>query len=163
MDVEYKIEEQSDGKCLAIGKLTQSGVSKEFAMPVPLYAEFDGQLARLGTIRIIGESTVDNIKIMLPKKPTHSPRRRTQEFVQTYVNGNATTEDFKIVAEKHITPNMNLTGDGKLNWFFNEWVYGTQLPLYKFDYKLEEQAGGKCLAIGTLTQSGVTKNCVGSA
>ena len=69
MDVEYKIEEQSDGKCLAIGKLTQSGVSKEFAMPVPLYAEFDGQLARLGTIRIIGESTVDNIKIMLPKKP----------------------------------------------------------------------------------------------
>ncbi len=81
-----------------------------------------------------------------------------QDFVQTHMNGNATTEDFKTVAEKHMTPNMNLTGDGKLNWFFNEWVYGTALPAYQFDYKLEEQADGKCLAIGKLTQSGVSKD-----
>ncbi len=30
---------------------------------------------------------------------------------------------------------MNQTGDGKMDWFFNEFVYGTYLP----DYKLESR------------------------
>ena len=81
-----------------------------------------------------------------------------QDFVATHMNGNATTETFQRIAEKHITPGMNLTGDGKLDWFFREWVYGTSIPRYKFDYKLEDQGEGKCLLVGTLTQSDVPKN-----
>lgn len=81
-----------------------------------------------------------------------------QDFVATYMNGNATTENFQRIAEKHITRNMNLTGDGKLNWFFKEWVYGTAIPRYKLDYKLEDQANGKCLLTATLTQSDVPKD-----
>lgn len=81
-----------------------------------------------------------------------------QDFVSTYTNGNASSEDFARIAEKHITPNMNLTGDGKLGWFFREWVYGTAVPRYKFDYKLEDQAGGKCLLTASLTQSDVPKD-----
>jgi Peptidase family M1 domain len=80
------------------------------------------------------------------------------DFVTTFMNGNATTESFQRIVEKHITPGMNLTGDGKLDWFFKEWVYGTWIPRYKFDYKLEDQAGGKCLLVGALTQSDVPKN-----
>ena len=56
----------------AVGTLTQSEVPKNFAMLVPLYAEFDGKLARLGAIRMIGESTVDNIKVLLPKRPSRA-------------------------------------------------------------------------------------------
>ena len=44
------------------------------------------------------------------------------------------TEDFKAVVEKHMTSGMDLDGNHKLDWFFNEYVYGTQLPNYKFDY-----------------------------
>ena len=81
-----------------------------------------------------------------------------QDFVQTHMNGNASTQDFQLIAEKHITRGMNLTGNGKLDWFFKEWVYGTAIPRYKFDYKLEDQAGGKCLLTATLTQSDVPKD-----
>ncbi len=49
---------------------SQSEVSPEFVMVVPLYAEFDGQLARLGRVRLSGSSTLDNIAIILPQRPT---------------------------------------------------------------------------------------------
>lgn len=65
------MEDQADGKCLLTASLTQSDVPKDFAMLVPLYGEFDGVLARLGTIREVGETTVDNLRLMLPKRPSH--------------------------------------------------------------------------------------------
>jgi hypothetical protein len=51
-----------------------------------------------------------------------------QDFVKQHMNRNATTERFQRVVEKHMTPGMNVTGDGKMDWFFGEWVYGTALP-----------------------------------
>jgi hypothetical protein len=38
-------------------------------MLVPLYADFDGQLMRIGHIRMIGNTTNDKIQVLLPKKP----------------------------------------------------------------------------------------------
>jgi hypothetical protein len=76
------------------------------------------------------------------------------------MNGNASTESFQRVVEKHITPGINVTGDGKMDWFFSEWVYGTALPRYKFDYTLTPQADGKCLLKASLTQSDVTDKFV---
>lgn len=52
----------------------------------------------------------------------------------TYSGRAATTEDFKAVLEKYMTPAMDLGGNQKMDWFFNEYVYGTQLPHYMFDY-----------------------------
>jgi hypothetical protein len=81
-----------------------------------------------------------------------------QDFVSTHMNGNATTESFQRVAEKHISRQMDLSGDGKLTWCFKEWVYGTAIPRYKFDYKLESQADGKYLLTGAVTQSEAPKD-----
>jgi len=83
-----------------------------------------------------------------------------QDFVQQHLNGNASTESFQRIVEKHITPGINVTADGKMDWFFSEWVYGTAVPRYKFDYTLEPQPDGKCLVKVTLTQSEVTDNFV---
>lgn len=74
-----------------------------------------------------------------------------KDFVKTHFNQDVSTEDFKAIVEKHMTPEMNIDGSGKMDWFFNEWVYGTQVPAYKFEYKVSSD--------GTLnakvTQSGV--------
>jgi hypothetical protein len=83
-----------------------------------------------------------------------------QDFVQQHMNGNASTESFQRIVEKHITPGINAAGDGKMDWFFNEWVYGTELPRYKFDYTLTPQPDGKCLVKAVLTQSEVSDNFV---
>ena len=64
-------------------------------------------------------------------------------------------DGFKIVAEKHMTKIMDLQGNGRLDWFFNEWVYGTNVPRYKFDYQLSPAENGKVKLHMTITQSEV--------
>jgi aminopeptidase N len=73
-----------------------------------------------------------------------------RDFVATYRNKPATTEDFKAVVEKHMLPSMDMGGNGKMDWFFDEYVYGTALPSYRLDYSLD----GMALDF-TVTQSGV--------
>jgi len=82
------------------------------------------------------------------------------DFVSEYMNKNASTEDFEKVAEKHMRPNLDLAGTGKLDWFFSEWVYGTAVPRYKFEYTVTEAEGGKWELKGTVTQSEVTPQFV---
>jgi aminopeptidase N len=77
------------------------------------------------------------------------------DFVDTYRGKSATTEDFKAIVEKHMTEDMDLDGNHKMDWFFNEYVYGTQLPSYKLDSSLEEAANGTMLVSLKITQSGV--------
>ena len=42
-----------------------------------------------------------------------------------------------------------------MDWFFNQWVYGTEVPAYKFEYSVGS-AGGKSVLNGRITQSGVS-------
>lgn len=56
------------------------------------------------------------------------------------------TYDFKALAEKHA---------GKtLDWFFDSWVFGTGIPAYKLDYKIDPGPGGFVIS-GSISQSGV--------
>jgi hypothetical protein len=75
-----------------------------------------------------------------------------KDFVQTHFNQPVSTEDFKAIVEKHMTQEMNFDGTGKMDWFFNEWVYGMQVPAYKLEYKVSSDG----TLNGKVTQSGVT-------
>jgi len=77
------------------------------------------------------------------------------DFVETHRDHAATTESFKAIAEKHMTKLMDLQKNGRLDWFFDEWVYGTQVPRYHFDYQVVPQDGGKAKVHMTITQSEV--------
>ena len=79
-----------------------------------------------------------------------------KDFVQTYFNKDVSTEDFKSIVEKHMTNEMNVDNNGKMDWFFNEWVYGTQVPAYKFQYKVTSDG----VLSGKLTQSGVSDDFI---
>jgi len=80
-----------------------------------------------------------------------------QDFVRLYGGKSATTEDFKAIVEKHMTADMLALGGGKnsMDWFFNEYVYGTALPTYKFESSFDKGADGKMVFNYKLTQSGV--------
>jgi aminopeptidase N len=82
-------------------------------------------------------------------------KKLMHDFVQFYTNRPATTEDFKMAVEQHMTPSMNLTGDGKMDWFFDEYVYGTALPAEKFAYTFGNEADGSVTLKFKLEQSGV--------
>jgi aminopeptidase N len=78
-----------------------------------------------------------------------------KDFVKSHYNQNASTESFKRIVEKHMTPAMDLDGNQRMDWFFNAWVYGTDVPRYRFEYSLTSEPDGKTLLTGVLTQSGV--------
>jgi hypothetical protein len=80
------------------------------------------------------------------------------DFVETHREKPASTESFKAIAEKHMTPGMDLARNGRLDWFFDEWVYGTQVPRYKFEYQTSPADGGKFTAHLTITQSEVDEH-----
>jgi hypothetical protein len=78
-----------------------------------------------------------------------------KDFATTYAGKNATTADFKRMVEKHATQSLKLTKDGKLDWFFNQWVYGTAIPKYDSKFDFEDVGGGKYKVTGSITQSNV--------
>ncbi|MFZ0480404.1 MAG: M1 family aminopeptidase [Terriglobales bacterium] len=77
------------------------------------------------------------------------------DFVQTYSGKAATTEDFKAMVEKHMTHEMDIDGNHRLDWFFNEYVYGTALPSYKMTYAFGKDPNGEVTMDLKVTQSGV--------
>jgi aminopeptidase N len=81
-----------------------------------------------------------------------------QDFVKTYAGKAATTEDFKAMVEKHMTPEMDLEGNHRMDWFFNEYVYGTALPSYNLEYSFENDASGQMVFGFKVTQSNVDAN-----
>jgi hypothetical protein len=80
------------------------------------------------------------------------------DFVESHRERAATTESFKAIAEKHMVKVMDMGRNGRLDWFFDEWVYGTQVPRYRFEYQLTPEDGGKVKLHMTITQSEVDEH-----
>ncbi|MCS6805697.1 MAG: carboxypeptidase regulatory-like domain-containing protein [Acidobacteriota bacterium] len=83
-----------------------------------------------------------------------------RDFVQSHLHQAASTEDFKRIVEKHMTPDMDQAGNGRMDWFFNQWVYGTDLPHYKLQYNVDAGAGGKPVLKIKIEQSNVSPDFV---
>ena len=79
-----------------------------------------------------------------------------QDFVKTHHNQDASTESFKAVVEKHMTPEMDLDRNGTMDWFFNQWVHGTEMPSYQLTYSLAPVEGGEARLKGSLAQADVS-------
>lgn len=79
-----------------------------------------------------------------------------KDFVQTHYNQPVSTEDFKRTVEKHMTKEMDIDKNGKMDWFFDEFVYGTEVPAYKFEYSVSKDG----ILNARITQSGVSDKFV---
>jgi len=82
------------------------------------------------------------------------------DFVKSHYNKNATTESFHAVVQRHMTPLMDAEGNGKIDWFFRQWVYGTEAPSYELNYKLTPTGSGGAHLSATIVQSGVSDSFV---
>ena len=72
------------------------------------------------------------------------------DFVDSYREKLASTEDFKSIVEKHIGYDMD--------WFFNQWVYGTEIPLYRFSYSKVNSKYNNFAIKGKVIQEHVPEN-----
>lgn len=74
-------------------------------------------------------------------------RAMLDDFLTKYKWSEATTADFQRVAEKHY--------GSSLQWFFDQWVYDTQLPEYRWKTDIRTQEDGKYAVDITVTASNV--------
>ena len=105
-----------------------------------------------------GAFVLHMIRMMMWDRRTgdHDFKELMQDFVKTYSGKSASTEDFQAMVEKHMNNDMKAIGDGnKMDWFFNEYVYGTDLPTYKFDYSFGSTPEGDVVLSFKLAQSSV--------
>jgi aminopeptidase N len=71
-----------------------------------------------------------------------------KDFFTTFQGTQASTEDFKRIVENHFGVDMS--------WFFNQWVYGTEIPTYSILYKGEQLSNGKYKVHCTIKQKNVS-------
>lgn len=104
-----------------------------------------------------GAYVLHMVRMMMHDRQTGDQhfKETMQDFVKTYAGKAATTEDFKAMLEKHLTREMDLDGNQKMDWFFNQYVYGTQLPNYKLDSSFDTGPDGDVVLSLKLTQSNV--------
>ncbi|MGC1483597.1 MAG: M1 family aminopeptidase [Candidatus Acidiferrum sp.] len=89
------------------------------------------------------------------KDPDQLFQAMMQDYCKTFDNKAASTEDFKAIVEKHMTRGMDLDGNHKMDWFFNEYVYGMGEPQYSFHATTDTTADGKTHIKGEITRTGV--------
>ena len=53
---------------------------------------------------------------------------------------------------------MDMEGNGRMDWFFRQWVDGTTIPEYRLTWRVEAAEGGKWRLIGSVAQSQVEES-----
>jgi aminopeptidase N len=129
----------------------------------PLTVGYRANSSRTGdwvTRRLIypkGAWVLQMLRMMLwdPKTGDANFQGLMKDYASTFSGRQATTEDFKATVEKHMMPIMNLGGNGKMDWFFDEWVYGTAFPHYQIGSSFSDGPNGTTIMDLTIKQSGV--------
>jgi Peptidase family M1 domain len=121
-----------------------------------------GENVTRGLIYPKGAYILQMIRFMLQDPRSQDPdvkfKQMMHEFTKTYANRIAGTEDFKAVVEKYMNPDMDLFGNHKMDWFFNQFVYGTDYPSYRFEHSFSTDVNGDTVLNFKLSQSGVGQN-----
>lgn len=73
-----------------------------------------------------------------------------RDYYKSFNGKQATTEDFIGICNKHFGMDMQ--------WFFNQWVYGTDVPKYKFTYDYNKTENNKYLVKCKVEQKEVQNN-----
>ena len=106
-----------------------------------------------------GAYAVHMLRMMMREDRVPDPDRAfkamMQEFVTTWAGRNPSTDDFQAIVQRHMTKTMNLTGDGRIDYFFNQWIHGTDIPTVTSDLQVTELGAGKYRVAGTITQADV--------
>jgi hypothetical protein len=79
-----------------------------------------------------------------------------KDFVSAYADKNPSTRDFQDVVERHMTPNMDLAGDHKMDWFFRQWIDGTEIPRYVARVDVRPAGNDEYAISGTVSQADVS-------
>ncbi len=87
-----------------------------------------------------GTLVVHMLRMLMRDPETSSDERflaMVRHFLEEFQGRAASTFDLKNIAESHMTDRMDVSGEGTLDWFFDQWVFGTGVPEYELTYSLD--------------------------
>jgi len=138
------------------------GISANDAGPLWLGRRLDSPRsarAYQGVTYSKGAYVLAMLRSMMYADQTPSPEKpfidMMHDFIESHRDKPASTESFKAVVEKHITKQMDLQKNGRLDWFFDQWVYGTEVPRLQFHYEIQPGQNGSTDVQVEMSQSEV--------
>ncbi|HEY4950710.1 MAG TPA: M1 family aminopeptidase [Candidatus Acidoferrales bacterium] len=108
---------------------------------------------------IYGKGTwvIHMLREMLRDPNAKDPDARFRELLRAILAEHQfrplSTADFQHAIEQHMTPAMDLEGTHRMNWFFDQWVRGTDLPRYTVKFEVKPH-GNAFIVSGRLEQQG---------
>ena len=109
---------------------------------------------------IYGKGTwvIHMLRVMLREPNAKSPDAKFEQMLRSALDDHRfqpiTTNDLQHAAEKRMTPAMDLEGNHRLDWFFEEWVRDTGIPHYSVEFSTRPH-GQQFLVTGKLKQDDV--------
>jgi aminopeptidase N len=73
-----------------------------------------------------------------------------RDYVHTYSGTKVTTEEFRRFVERHLGEEMD--------WFFRQWVYGVDIPVYHFSHRVDPTTDGQWVLTVSIRQEGVSSD-----
>ena len=111
-----------------------------------------------------GAFVLHMLRMMMMDTTSENPDERfiamMHEFVADYSGEAPSTADFQAVAQGHMTPQMDAAGTGTLDWFFDQWIDGTEIPRFDNQLKIERVSGNEYRISGSLSQSEVSDDFI---
>jgi Peptidase family M1 domain len=122
---------------------------------------------RLGSLKvpgayntlIYGKGTwvMHMLREMLRDPNSKDPDARFRELLRAVLTEHQfrplSTAEFQHAVEQHMTPAMDLEGTHRMDWFFDQWVRGTDLPRYTVKFEVRPH-GNEFTVSGKLEQAG---------
>jgi Peptidase family M1 domain len=136
----------------------KQGSTVESGGPVILGGRLGNSLNPQGYDAIVYKKAcwvVHMLRLVLTDPQTGSDARFFQmlrDFLAAYRGTSASTEDFIRCAQTYMASAADLDRNGKLDWFFKEWVYSTGLPEYQLRTSVRRLGQGSYQVQGTITQ-----------
>src|SRR5271163_3029621 len=123
--------------------------------------------SRLGSLKvpdayntlIYGKGTwvIHMLREMLRDPNSKDPDARFRELLHAILAEHQfrplSTADFQHAVEQHMTPAMDIEGTHRMDWFFDQWVRGTDLPRYTVKFEVKPH-GSAFVVTGRLEQLG---------
>jgi hypothetical protein len=78
-----------------------------------------------------------------------------RDFASTYADADPSAGDFQRVVERHVTARTAATTGPGLDWFFRQWIGGTDIPRLRHKLWIAAESGGAYRLTGSVTQDGV--------
>jgi len=80
-----------------------------------------------------------------------------RDFIASHAGGLVGTSDFQKMVNEHMPRALDLEGNRKLDWFFDQWVYETGIPTYRLDSSVTAVKSGGFVLKGKIKQDNVSE------